>query len=85
VLGKRKLSIKKTAFRKTRNRRQKPYFIEFFHEKEQQIDTFQAKGKSSFQVDRPKKNNELPASKYDMAKRDYYLPFQRYESGRALD
>lgn len=79
-LGKKKLNISRTAFRRASNRA--PYFIEFFHEEEKKSQEPRGKGKKlSTTIDRYRKNT-LPARKYKLKKQEYYLPFQRYESAR---
>lgn len=78
-LGKKKLNISRTAFRRATNKA--PYFIEFFHEEEKKSEVSKPKGKSTLAVDRFRKNT-LPALKSELEKRDYYLPFQRYDSAR---
>ncbi len=76
VMGKRKLNVNKTAFRKARDKNE-PYFIAFFHPEETKIDIRKTRN------DRFKKSNILPVSKYDPKKKhDYYLPFQRYDTRR---
>ena len=80
-LGKKKLNISKTAFRKVSKK--DPYFIEFFHEEEKKTEESKPKGKSMLVTDRFRKNT-LPALKSELEKRDYYLPFQQYESARQV-
>ena len=84
TMGKRKLNINKTAFRKGRSKND-PYFVEFFHPEETKIKVPTTSGKGLFEIGRFHKSNSLPASKFTAKKPDYYIPFQRYDMRRALE
>ncbi|XP_028399831.1 uncharacterized protein LOC114523167 [Dendronephthya gigantea] len=83
IQDRRKLNIKRTAFRKLRNK-YAPYFIEFFQVKNQE-ETLKSTSKSWLKIDLQREENALPKSTRPASvKRDYYLPFQRYLTGRAV-
>jgi hypothetical protein len=84
IMGKRKLNINRTAFRKGRSKNE-PYFIEFFHPEEAVSEVPKTSGKGLFEADQFQKSNSLPSSKYSAKKPDYFIPFQRYDMRRALD
>ena len=84
TMGKRKLNINKTAFRKGRGKNE-PYFVEFFHPEVTKIEVPTTSGKGLFEIDRFHKSNSLPASKFIEKTPEYYIPFQRYDMRRALE
>lgn len=86
VLGRKKLNINKTAFRKPRNRipeTPKPYFIAFSHASLER-DAFKSKEKAG--NGRFKKNNlAIPSLKHDLIERGYNLEFQRYKARHSFE
>ena len=80
VQGKKKLSVNRTGFRKSKDKNE-PYFIEFFRQ-QTKLEIFKPKNKDQLDTDRVRKNI-LPLVKKE-EKKDYYLPFPRYDVERGL-